>query len=79
MTEMPRLIVTLLMHWQIMFLIILPLLSASVRKKAEKQTIKVSSDNAEVYNKPLSMEELRDALRRAMIPQQDQMKYITSY
>ena len=38
---------------------------ASVRKKAEKQTIKVSSDNAEVYNKPLSMEELRDALRRA--------------
>ena len=38
---------------------------ASVRKKAEKQTIKCSSDNAEVYNKPLSMEELRDALRRA--------------
>ena len=38
---------------------------ASVRKKAEKQTIKFSSDNAEVYNKPLSMEELRDALRRA--------------
>ena len=38
---------------------------ASVRKKADKQTIKVSSDNAEVYNKPLSMEELRDALRRA--------------
>ena len=33
---------------------------ASVRKKAEKQTIKVSSDNAEVYNKPLSMEELWD-------------------
>ena len=38
---------------------------ASVRKKAEKQTINFSSDNAEVYNKPLSMEELRDALRRA--------------
>ena len=38
---------------------------ASVRKKAEKQTIKYSSDNAEVYNKPLSMEELRDALRIA--------------
>ena len=37
----------------------------SVRKKAEKQTIKCSSDNAEVYNKPFSMEELRDALRRA--------------
>ena len=35
------------------------------RKKAEKQTIIFSSDNAEVYNKPLSMEELRDALRRA--------------
>ena len=38
---------------------------ASVRKKAEKQTINFSSDNAEVYNKPFSMEELRDALRRA--------------
>ena len=37
----------------------------SVRKKTEKQTIKFSSDNAEVYNKPFSMEELRDALRRA--------------
>ena len=39
---------------------------ASVRKNAEKQTIKFSSDNAEVYNTP-------------MIPQQDQMKYTTSY
>ena len=38
---------------------------ASVRKKAEKQTIKFLSDNAEVYNRPFSMEELRDALRRA--------------
>ena len=38
---------------------------ASVRKKAEKQTIKFSSDNAEVYNRPFSMEELQDALRRA--------------
>ena len=38
---------------------------ASVRKKAEKQTIKFPSDNAEVYNKPFSTEELRDALRRA--------------
>ena len=37
----------------------------SVRKKAEKQTIKFSSDNAEVYNKPFSMEELRYALCRA--------------
>ena len=55
MTEMSRLIVTLLMHWQITFLIILPLLSAQM----------LSSDSAEVYNKPLSMEELRDALRRA--------------
>ena len=34
-------------------------------KKGEKQTIKFSSDNAEVYNKPFSMEELRDALHRA--------------
>ena len=70
MTEMSRLIVTLLMHWQITFVIIL--LSAfstdafaSVHKKAEKQTIKFSSDNAEVYSKPFSMEELRDALHRA--------------
>ena len=38
---------------------------ASVRKKAEKQTIKVSSDNAEVNNMPFSMEELQNALRRA--------------
>ena len=38
---------------------------ASVHKKAEKQTIKFSSDNAEVYNKPFSMEELWDVLRRA--------------
>ena len=29
---------------------------ASVRKKAEKQTITFSSDNAEVYNRPFSME-----------------------
>ena len=34
-------------------------------KSAEKQTIKFSSDNAEVYNGPFSMEELQDALRRA--------------
>ena len=38
---------------------------ASVRKKAERQTIQFSSDNAEVYNRPFSMEELQDALRRA--------------
>ena len=38
---------------------------ASIRKKAEKQTIKFSSDNAEVYNRPFSMEKLHDVLRRA--------------
>ena len=38
---------------------------ASVRKQAEKQSITFSSDNAEVYNRPFSMEELQDALRRA--------------
>ena len=38
---------------------------ASIRKKAEKQSIKFSSDNAEVYNRPFSMEELQDALHRA--------------
>ena len=30
-----------------------------------KSRLKFSSDNAELYNKPFSMEELRDALRRA--------------
>ena len=38
---------------------------ANYRKKAEKQTIKVSSDNAEVYNRLFYMEDLQDALRRA--------------
>ena len=40
---------------------------ASVRKKAKKQTITFSSDNAEVYNRPFSMEELQDALHRAHV------------
>ena len=34
-------------------------------KKPEKQTITFSSDVAEVYNRPFSIEELQDALRRA--------------
>ena len=38
---------------------------AYVRKKAEKQTLIFLSDTAEVYNRPFSMEELRDALRRS--------------
>ena len=38
---------------------------ASVCKKAEKQTIKFSSDNTEVYNRPFSLEELQDTLHRA--------------
>ena len=38
---------------------------ASVRKKAEKLSIKCSSDNAEVYNRLFSMEELHDVLCRA--------------
>ena len=37
----------------------------SVRCKAEKQNINVSSENVEVYNRPFSLEELQDALRRA--------------
>ena len=37
---------------------------ASVRCKAEKQNINFSSENAEVYNRPFFLEELRDALRR---------------
>ena len=57
MIEMSRLIVTLLIHCHITFLIILRLLSAdalaSVRKKDEKHTINISSDSAEVYNRPI--------------------------
>ena len=34
-------------------------------RKLKKQNINLSSDNAEVYNRPFSMEELHDALRRA--------------
>ena len=37
----------------------------SVRKKAENQTINLSSDNVEVHNRPFSIEELQDALCRA--------------
>ena len=37
----------------------------SVRCKVEKQNINVSSENAEVYNRPYSLEELQDILRRA--------------
>ena len=37
----------------------------SVRCKAEKQNINFSSENVEVYNRPFSLEELQDALRRA--------------
>ena len=37
----------------------------SVRHKAEKQNLNFSSENVEVYNRPLSIQELQDALRRA--------------
>ena len=37
----------------------------SVCCKAEKQNINFSSENAEVYNRPFSLEELQDALCRA--------------
>ena len=36
----------------------------SVHCKVEKQNINFSSKNAEVYNRPFSLEELQDALRR---------------
>ena len=45
-----------------------------VRKKTEKQTIKFSFDNAEVYNRPFSMEEMHNAFDTS-----DQMKYTISY
>ena len=38
---------------------------ASVRKKADKQNLNFSFDNAEVYKRPFSIEELQDALHRA--------------
>ena len=55
------------MHWQIIFLIILLSADAftSLRCKAEKQNINFSSEIAEVYNRPFSLEELQDALHRA--------------
>ena len=37
----------------------------SVRCKAENQNINFSSQNAEIYNRPFSLEELQDALHRA--------------
>ena len=37
----------------------------SVRNKTEMQNLNVSSENAEVYNRPFCMEELQDALCRA--------------
>ena len=37
----------------------------SVRCKAKKQNINFSSENVEVYNRPFSLEELQDTLRRA--------------
>ena len=37
----------------------------SVRSKAEKHNINFSTENAEVYNRFFSLEELQDALRRA--------------
>ena len=48
---------------------------ASVPKKAEKQTIKFSCDNAEVYNRPSLWKSCRMLCVEPMIPQQDQMKY----
>ena len=47
MVDMPRVILTLLIHCN----------------KAEKQSINVSFENTEVYNRPFCMEELQDALR----------------
>ena len=50
MIEMSRFTATLLMHWQIPFLIILHLLSAQMHShQAEKQNLNVSSENVEVY------------------------------
>ena len=55
------------MHWQIIFLNSAFSTDAftSVRCKVEKQNINFSSENVEVYNRPFSLEELQDALRRA--------------
>ena len=52
---------------------------ASVCKKAEKQTIKFSSDNAEEYNRPFSMWNSRMLCLEPIILQQGQMKYTISY
>ena len=53
---------------------------ASVRKKAEKQTITFSSDNAEVNkSSPYLWKSCGMLCVEPMIPQQDQMKYTTIY
>ena len=36
-----------------------------VRQRAERENLSFSSQNVEVYNRPFSMQELQDALRRA--------------
>ena len=67
---MSRLIVTLLMHWQITFLIIHPLLSAQMplhlfARKLKSRLYTFHLIMLQYSNKPFSMEVLRDALRRA--------------
>ena len=57
------------MQWQIKFLIILSLLSAQTHShmcvRKLKSRILTFHQNVEVYNRPFSMEELQNALRRA--------------
>ena len=58
------------MHWQIIFLIILLLLSAQMflllyALKLKSRILTFLSENAKVHNRPFSLEVLQDALLRA--------------
>ena len=65
MLEMSRLTVTLLMHWQITFLLILPLLSSHLYVKKLKGRILTFHLKMLKYTTGHSLLELQDALRRA--------------
>ena len=81
MIEMSRLNVTLLMHWQISFLIILPLLSADMHMFVRKLQGRIYTFHLIIlkYTSGPSLLKSCRMLIEPMIVQQDQMKYTISY
>ena len=81
MIEMSRLNVTLLMHWQISFLIILPLLSADMHMFVRKLQGRIYTFHLIIlkYTTGPSLLKSCRMLIEPMIVQQDQMKYTISY